>query len=477
LTLELLSSAIREFPSLGRQLTELRVFVDYDSESASTLMQVARLLKEDCFPALVELALVGDESGEDACAGAAALFECLGRGACPRLKHLSIESPSYAHLPLLADALVLRGEVVKGGLESFVLRDAQWATLEGIPNVELRAALAKLVQAPCLSKLQKLDLEEVALGPWAAAIYLNSTPCTDHIKELRIGFPACSPDEDGVEAIDGHGGVEDLVTALAAGMYTRCYILLFSRRLMTFFLRSAVCMTGRAPLLETLRCDRINVGEGTVDKLCNAISQGVLKHLERLCLTDYLNEEAAAKLTTAMAIGCPGLQALFHLTTWARVCQNTVVAAALRASQHPLLFYEELTLHEDAGLRDIVAALQTNPRGLSAVTCLKIGDRRPRAQGQERLAHEEVVTLVSRVMDCCPALQKMEMHAASSRALVAAMAPGGALAGGVRGIHTLSFHFAGTGGDVDATLRALVAGACPHLREVEFFLSVTNVGE
>jgi hypothetical protein len=218
--MELLVTAIREDPSLGQRLMELRA-IDLGSESASTLMQVAWLLQGDCVAALVKLEVVCEDIDQETCAGAAALFECLGRGVCPQLKHLSIRGPSYASLPLLADALVLRGEVVKEGLESFGFRESQLDRIEDTLGVELGAALAKLVQAPCVSKLQKLELENINLGPWAAAIYLNSTPFMEHIKELRIGLPAYMADEDD-EYVDDATGVEGLVTALAAGMYIRC---------------------------------------------------------------------------------------------------------------------------------------------------------------------------------------------------------------------------------------------------------------
>jgi hypothetical protein len=394
----------------------------------------------------------------------------------PGLKDLSIVNPSYAFLPLLADALVLRGEVVKERLESFAFRYPRADTLEEISTEELEAALTKLVQAPCLSKLQKLELENINLGPWAAAMYLNSIPCTEHIKELCVGFPADVADEDYGDANHDDPGFKDLVTALAAGMYTIPPDGPENSSL-TFILRSAVCMTGRAPRLKTLYCDRVDVGNGTLDKLCNAISQqGVLKHLEKLSLADFMEEEAATQLTTAVAIGCPGLASLSYDQERAAGCHNKVVAAALRASQHPLLFFKEVTLHEDpglTGLRDIVDALQTNQQGLSAVTSLTIEYRYSRVEeGQETLAHEEVVTLLGRVMDRCPALQEMWVSGEIGRSLVASMAPGGALAGGTRGIHRLHVNLSSfwrdssVGPTMAAMLRALVAGACPQLRDL-----------
>jgi hypothetical protein len=435
-------------------------------------MQVARLLQEDYLPALVELKMVCEDINDDgeACAGAAALFECLGRGVCPKLKHLSIRKPSYAFLPLLADALVLRGEVVKGSLESFALSDAQWSTRKEISSEELRAALAKLVQATCLSQLQKLELKRVAQGSWAAAIYLNSTASTEHIKELRIAIPARMFNAHD-EYVHDAEGVEAIVTALAAGMYTRCSPVYSV--VPDFFPHSVVCMTGRAPRLKTLYCDQISYGEMTLDKLCNAISQGVLKHLEELSLTEFLTEEATTQLTTAVAIGCPGLKLLsYPKAIWAPGCRNKVVAAALRASQHPLLFYKSIELYEDAGLRDIVAALQQTPQGLSAVTSLQAGATRAQEEeGQEMVAHEEVLTLLGRVMDRCPALQEVRVYGENVRALVTAMAPGGALAGGTRGIHRLCCFLKDTDACADTTLRALAAGACPQLREADFKVS------
>jgi hypothetical protein len=234
-------------------------------------------------------------------------------------------------------------------------------------------------------------------------------------------------------------------------------------------------MTGRAPRLRKLYCDRINVGEGTLSKLCNAISQqGVLKHLENLSLADKLEAEEAMQLTTAVAIGCPRLQSLsYSKRKWASGCHNKVVAATLRASQHPLLFFKRLTLHEDAGLRDIVDALQTNPQGLSAVTSLMILGW----YSKETLAHEEVVALLGRVIDWCPALQEVEVYGEIGRALVTAMAPGGVLAGGTRGIHRLCLEITDRCASVDAMLRALVAGACPQLREAKISSFRDSVGE
>jgi hypothetical protein len=186
-------------------------------------------MQEDRVPALVKLTVVYDPGRDEDAEGAAALFKCLGRGVCPQLKHFSIRNPSYTFLPWLADALVLRGEVVKEGLESFGFRDPPMYSVD-ISSEELEAALAKLVQAPCLSKLQKLELDGVALGSWAAAMYLNSILRMDHLKELRIvsseKLDLSASWYDEYHAIDGGRGVEDLVTALAAGMYNTCIICL-----------------------------------------------------------------------------------------------------------------------------------------------------------------------------------------------------------------------------------------------------------
>jgi hypothetical protein len=117
---------------------------------------------------------------------------------------------------LLADALLLRGEVVKGGLESFGFRDPRCLILEDVSSEELEEALTSLVHAPCLSKLQKLDLDGVVLGSWAAAIYLNTMPWTDNLRELRVHQPSELDDDEDDE------GLVDLFMALGAGMYRTC---------------------------------------------------------------------------------------------------------------------------------------------------------------------------------------------------------------------------------------------------------------
>lgn len=219
-TLEVLASAIREDAALGRQIKEILI-KEFEGDCEHTgpvsmIMQLAQLLQEDRLPCLVGLvvdchgAYNGLEDG-----GAAVLCECLGRGTCPQLKHLTITWSSYHIPPMLAEALELRGD--KGvQLESLTIGRLGGGSFQDIAAAAPKAAFARLVRAPCLSKLKTLRLEEVIWGSWAAALYLNQTASTDHIREIALGPPDWIQDKDEEDADDDF---EELVRALLAGSY------------------------------------------------------------------------------------------------------------------------------------------------------------------------------------------------------------------------------------------------------------------
>lgn len=215
---------------------------------------------------------------------------------------------------------------------------------------------------------------------------------------------------------------------------------------------------------------------GLLDRLCHAIShQGIFKHLERLEVDGRLEQEETRKLTVALALGCPRLRFVERcgwnpgfFRPYAPPGHNSMVAAVLAALPHPLRCHDSLTLREDAGLREVVAALRMNPHALSAMRTLNVAGSKEEEEeeeeeineGQEAIEHEEVVTLLGIVMEHCPRLERLTITGSVCLSLIPAMAPGGAAADGTRGLKRLSVA------GVDATMRALAAGACPVLEEL-----------
>jgi hypothetical protein len=207
--MEPLATAIRQQPQLGQQLLELDIYPDFETKWGATrcIPSLTQLLQDGALPRLRQLKLDMNEMIETIEHGdenAASFFKCLGEGACAELESLTLGSMDSAWLPLLADAMASRGDRARH-LRNFEVDeilgdwDGDWPVL---PE-DIKEPLTSLLQASCLSQLERLSLYHF-WGPWAAGFYLN-LPAGMNLVRLDCGIDSALED------------AEALVLALAAG--------------------------------------------------------------------------------------------------------------------------------------------------------------------------------------------------------------------------------------------------------------------
>jgi hypothetical protein len=210
--MELLHKAFHQEPELGRQVLTLEVGSgDYEPEGpAITLDDLTELLREGMFPSLrtlkVDLAEytgIFDDEVQD-------FFLFLGEDACPQLEELELTSLSYAMLSWASGALNSRAAACEQ-IKTLSLR----MSLEHFDEDQTPewGILAELLQAPCLSQLERMSLGEASYHSLALSLYVSGESSAQHLTELSL----CAT----IGELGNEDGAE-LMLALAAGTCGWC---------------------------------------------------------------------------------------------------------------------------------------------------------------------------------------------------------------------------------------------------------------
>jgi hypothetical protein len=205
MVMEPLATAIRQEPQLGHQLLELDIYSDHETKWGATrcIPSLIQLLQDGALPRLRTLGLDMNEMMEHSNENVITpFFKCLGEGACAELESLTLVWIDSAWLPLLADAMASRGDRARH-LRSFELEI--FGDYDDLPvlSEDVKEPLTSLLQASCLSQLERLNLYHY-WSAGAAAFYLN-LPSGMNLMHVYCGCGGALED------------AEALVLALAAG--------------------------------------------------------------------------------------------------------------------------------------------------------------------------------------------------------------------------------------------------------------------
>lgn len=136
-------------------------------------------------------------------------FLFLAENACPQLEELELTSLSYAMLSWASGALNSRGAVCEH-LKTLSLRISLELFDEDHGPEDI---LAELLQAPCLSQLERLSLGEASYHSLALSLYVDDESSAQQLTELSL----CATSGE----VDNEDGAE-LMLALAAGTCGCC---------------------------------------------------------------------------------------------------------------------------------------------------------------------------------------------------------------------------------------------------------------